>query len=240
MSAPDRPLVGVVGGVGPLATVYFCDLVVRLTDAGRDQDHVDMVVFNHAAIPDRTAFVLGHSTEDPGPVMADDARRLERFGASFVVIPCNTAHHFTDEVGRAVSVPVLSIVTETADEATRRAGGAGRVGVLATTGTIESGVYQRAFAERGVDVVVPDAAEQAAVMRIIYDQVKAGLPGDVDALVAVADGLVARGATVVVVGCTELSVVAHDNALLDDQRYVDSLDVLARRTIERAGAAVRG
>jgi aspartate racemase len=234
-----RPLVGVIGGVGPLATAYFLGKVVRLTQAERDQDHLDMVVFDHASIPDRTAFILGTSDEDPGPVMADDARRLEAFGARFLVVPCNTAHNFTDQVEAAVSVPVLSIIAETVDAARARVPGLTSIGLLATSGTASSGVYGRALTAEGIACLVPDDADQAIVMSVIYDQVKAGLPGDVTALRAVAGRLVERGAQVVVLGCTELSVVAEDENLLADPLFVDSLDVLARRTIERAGGTVR-
>lgn len=234
-----RPLVGVIGGIGPLATAYFLAKVVRLTEAERDQDHLDMIVFDHAAIPDRTAFILDGSTEDPGPVMAEDARRLESFGASFLVVPCNTAHNFTDEVVAAVGIPVLSIIDETVDEARRRVPEVGSIGLLATTGTGASGVYQRALAARGIACVLPDEADQDIVMSVIYDQVKAGKPGDVDAIRGVAGRLIDRGASLVVLGCTELSVVAEDEGLLADPRFVDSLDVLARRTIDRAGGRVR-
>lgn len=236
--ADGRVEVGVIGGVGPAATVCFLDLVVRHTAAERDQDHLDLVVLQHASIPDRTAYILGRSADDPGPVMAADARRLERLGVGFVVVPCNTAHHFTDEVAAAVGVPVLSIVDETADEVVQR-GDVARVGVLATSGTLAASVYQRAFAARGVEALVPDDAEQDVVMRIIYEQVKAGRPADVAALHGVADALQARGADVVVLGCTELSVVAAAHDLLADARYVDSLDVLARRTVQRAGYPLR-
>ncbi len=235
----ERPLVGVIGGVGPLATAYFLGKVVRLTQAARDQDHLDMVILDHASIPDRTAFILGTSTENPGLVMADDARRLERFGAAFLVVPCNTAHNFTDQVVAAVGIPVLSIIEETVDEAQARVPGVAAIGLLATSGTAASGVYQRALAARGIGCVLPDDADQAAVMSVIYDQVKAGLPGDVATVRAVAVRMVERGAQAVVLGCTELSVVAEDEDLLADPLFVDSLDVLARRTIERAGGRVR-
>lgn len=230
--------VGVIGGVGPLATVYFLDKIVRLTSAERDQDHLDMVVLQHSTIPDRTAFILGESDDDPGAVMARDARRLEAFGVEFVVVPCNTAHFFTEEIVAAVGVPVLSIVDETVAEARSRTD-LTAVGLLATSGTVRSGVYQRALATHGIDCLVPDPEDQQAVMRIIYEQVKAGQPVDVALLRRVVDGLVDGGAQLVLLGCTELSVVAEDADLLADPLYVDSLDVLARRTIERAGHRVR-
>jgi len=234
-----HPLVGVVGGVGPLATVAFLDAVVRLTEAERDQDHVDLVVLQHATIPDRTAHILGTSDEDPGPVMAADAARLERFGAGFVVVPCNTAHHYTAQIEAAVDVPVVSIVGETTAAAVARRPGLRAAGVLATEGTVASGVYQRSLEAAGVRALVPDAAGQAVVTGVIYDGVKAGAPVDLPGLLAVAEGLLADGAEVVLLGCTELSVVAEAGGLLDDARFVDSLDALARSTVSRAGHRLR-
>jgi aspartate racemase len=231
--------VGVIGGVGPAATVCFLDKVVRLTAADRDQDNVDLVVLQHSTIPDRTAYILGDSDENPGPVMAEDAHRLTLLGVEFIVIPCNTAHYFTQEVEAASGVPVLSIVDETLDEVVAR-GGVDTIALLATSGTLASGVYQRAAQARGLRVVEPEPDEQAVVMHVIYDQVKAGLPGDVSLLTGVADALLARGAQVAVLGCTELSVVADGTDLLADPCYVDSLDVLARRTVVRSGHALRG
>ena len=237
----DGPLVGVIGGVGPQATAYFLDMVVRLTDAARDQDHLDMVVLNHASIPDRTAFILGESDEDPGAVMAEDARRLAAFGVDFLVLPCNTAHHFVAQIEAAVPVTLVHIVDETVAEVARRVPGAAPVGLLATSGTVRAGVYQRALAAAGASCVLPDDAGQATLMRIIYEQVKAGRPVDLAAFHEVVAGVRARGAQAVILGCTELSVVAADHRLLEaDRALVDSLDVLARRTIERAGRRVRG
>ncbi|GEN78761.1 cysteate racemase [Actinotalea fermentans] len=239
MSARRLP-VGVIGGVGPQATAYFLDMVVRLTQADRDQDHLDMVVLNHASIPDRTAFILGRSTEDPGPVMADDARRLAAFGVDFLVLPCNTAHHFTQEIEAAVAVPLVNIVDETVAEVRRRVPGVGAVGLLATSGTVRAGVYQRAIEAAGARTVLPDDEGQASLMRIIYEQVKAGRPVDLEEFRTLVERVRAQGAEAVVLGCTELSVVAADFDLLaQDRSLVDSLDVLARRTIERAGGTVR-
>ncbi|KGM13218.1 cysteate racemase [Cellulomonas bogoriensis] len=231
--------VGVIGGVGPLATAYFMDKVVRLTRAERDQDHVDMVVLNHATIPDRTAFILGDSDQDPGPVMARDAERLEAFGVSFIVVPCNTAHFFTRRIVAAVQVPVLSIVAETVAEARSRLTDLTAVGVLATTGTVHARVYQDELERSGLTCLVPDEDDQAVMMEIIYDQVKAGRPVDMGAFAGVVHRLRSRGAQLVVLGCTELSVIAEDEDLIADPTYVDSLDVLVRRTIARAGHEVR-
>lgn len=234
----DRP-VGVIGGVGPLATAYFVQRVVQRTRAERDQDHVDMVVLNHATIPDRTDYVLGRSEADPGPVLARDARRLEEFGVSFLVMPCNTAHYFTQQVLDAISTPFVSIVDVTVAAARERVPGLRTVGLLATAGTVASRVYDDAFAAHDVSVITPDADDQDVVNRVIYEQVKAGHPADPDALRTVAGRLVDRGASVVVLGCTELSVAAVDHDLLDEPPFLDSMDELVRATIETAGHEVR-
>ncbi len=232
-------LAGVVGGSGPLATACFLETVVRLTDADQDQDHVDLIALQHATTPDRTAHVLGRCAQDPGPVMADDARRLERWGAELVVVPCNTAHHYLAQITAAVGVPVVSIVAETVAAAVARRPGLRAVGVLATEGTIAAKVYHDAFAGVGVDAVVPGPALQAVVSDIVYRGVKAGQRVDPGALIHVVEALVAQGAELVVLGCTELSVVALACGLLDDARVVDSLDALARATIRATGHAVR-
>jgi aspartate racemase len=243
--SPD--FVGVIGGLGPEATAVFLTLVARLTAAECDQDHVDMVVLDHASIPDRTAFILGLSAEDPGPVIAADAVRLARFGVSFLVIPCNTAHHFADQVTAAVDVPLLSIVDETVAECARRAAGPEAatsgpvtVGVLATAGTIRARIYEHALAAAGMECVIPDDEHQNLVTRIVYDAVKAGRPVDAEAFDRVVEHVRDNGAQVVALCCTELSVAATSLGLsTSDGFLVSSLDVLARRTIERAGKRVR-
>lgn len=242
-------LVGVLGGVGPLATVLFLERVVRLTDAARDQDHVDLVVLQHASVPDRTAFVLGRSAVDPGPVLAADARRLAGLGAGFLVLPCNTAHAFAGAIAAATPVPLLSAVDVTvsavlsSDAWTARLSGPPpeAVGLLATEGTVASGVYADAFGARGIKTLVPDVAGQATVTSLIYDGVKAGRGGDLTALDGVIANLRSRGAGAIVLGCTELSVAAEATpvGLLPDVVLVDALDELARATVLRAGRRLR-
>ena len=230
-----RSLVGVVGGVGPLATAYFLARVVHVTDARTDQEHVDLVVHQRASIPDRTAFLLGRSNADPGPVMAECARQLVGLGARSVVLPCNTAEPFLPQVEADAGVPVLGIVRATVEAAGQRVPGLRRVGVLATDGTLSARTYHDELARSGVEAVVPSVEDQAAVMAVIYEQVKAGRPADEHALSAVADRLVSAGAECVVLGCPELSVL-HDELLrVTPHVVVDSVDSLARATVRRAG-----
>lgn len=230
-----RSLVGVVGGVGPLATAYFLDRVVRLTDAATDQDHVDLVVHQRASTPDRTEFLLGRSDDDPGPVMAACARELVGLGARAIVLPCNTAEPFLPRIESAAGVPVLGIVRATVDAVVARLPGGEPVGVLATDGTLAVRTYDDELARVGRQALSPEVDDQALVMRVIYDQVKANRPADVAGLAAVVDRLLARGAGCVVLGCTELSVLAGALATLTRHVVVDSVDSLARATITVAG-----
>lgn len=230
--------VGILGGIGPMATVYFMRRVLDLTDASRDQDHVDMLVWNHASIPDRTAYLVGDSADSPGPVMAQDARELERAGAKFIAVPCNTAQAFQDEVVAAVDIPVIDIVEETLAAARAAVPGLTHVGILATDGTLRAQTYHRAAQAAGLTPVAPDDVVQKDVMSMIYDGVKAGMPVERDRFDAAVAHLRDKGAGAVLLACTELSILRTDLAV-DDPDVVDSLDALAARTVTMAGGRLR-
>ncbi|HYN65875.1 MAG TPA: amino acid racemase [Ornithinibacter sp.] len=230
--------VGVLGGLGPAATVHFMRRLVELTDAHRDQDHVDLLVWQHGSIPDRSAFLLGHG-DSPAPVLVADAVALERAGARFIAIPCNTAVVWVDQMRAAVSIEVLDTVAETVDAARAAVPGLRRLGLLATDGTLLAGTYGAAAAAAGVDLVTPSPDVQREVMSIIYDGVKAGEPVPRARFDAVVDHLRGLGAEAVALGCTELSVL-HGELGVEDHTVVDSIDALARRVVLRAGAPLRG
>ena len=109
----SKPLLGIVGGLGPLASAYFYELITQHTKAQKDQDHIDIILSSRASTPDRTAYITGKSPDCPLPYMIEDAVRLEQYGADALVIPCNTAHYFIDEVRNSVKIPVPSIIEET-------------------------------------------------------------------------------------------------------------------------------
>ena len=229
-----KQAVGVIGGVGPMATVYYMQRVIEMTKAGCDQEHINMLVFNDCDIPDRTAFITEKSPDNPLPVMAEDAKRLEAAGCEFVVIPCNTAHYFYDELEQAVEIPVVNIVEETIRYAKARVQDLSCVGIMATTGTIVTGTYQK-YAERaGLSFAVPDEDEQDLLMQIIYDGVKAGKPVPRADFDRVANHLRAKGAQCLILGCTELSVLKRDLPI-NDPDVLDSIDVLASETVRRSG-----
>lgn len=229
-----KQAVGVIGGVGPMATVYYMQRVIEMTKAGCDQEHINMLVFNDCDIPDRTAFITEKSPDNPLPVMVEDAKRLEAAGCEFVVIPCNTAHYFYDELEQAVEIPVVNIVEETIRYAKARVQDLSCVGIMATTGTIVTGTYQK-YAERaGLSFAVPDEDEQDLLMQIIYDGVKAGKPVPHADFDRVANHLRAKGAQCLILGCTELSVLKRDLPI-NDPDVLDSIDVLASETVRRSG-----
>jgi len=229
-------LLGILGGLGPMASAYFYEMITAHTDAERDQDHIDMILSSRASTPDRTEFIMGRSEDSPLPAMIEDARALEAFGARAIVIPCNTAHYFIEQVRASVSVPVPSIILETARFVRLR--GCRKVGILATEGTIHARAYQDALEREGVAWAVPDGAGQNALMEIIYSYVKRGILADPEMLYRVARPLQAAGCDAMILACTELSVAARECG--GDPLFVDSLEVLAYRAITMCEKKTKG
>lgn len=223
----NRKILGILGGLGPLSSAYFYELITNHTKASCDQDHIDIILSSRATTPDRTAYILGRSDRDPVPFMVEDAKLLEQYGADAIVIPCNTAHHFIEEVRRSVSVPVPSIITETVAHIARN--GHKKAAILATEGTVSSGAYQAEFERAGLGWAVPDKVGQSVITDIIYGDVKRGIVPPPEKLFAVADKLFAEGCTCAILGCTELSVLKRQ--FPEDTRFVDSLETLAFRAI---------
>lgn len=230
-----RREIGVIGGVGPAATAEFLARVVAWTDAGSDQEHADLVVLQHSSIPDRTAFIVGASDVSPAPVLAADAARLERLGVAAIVVPCNTATAFIGAMREAVTIDVVDIVETAIDDAL--AVGASRIGVLSTAGTRKAGAYVSAAAAKGVEVIHPSDTAQEHLNELIYGQVKAGKPVDPALYDAAIADVTSRGAQVIILGCTELSVAA--TAVGPREGVLDSLDSLAKATIRLAGCTLK-
>ena len=232
----NAPLLGILGGLGPYASAYFYELITKHTRADRDQDHINIILSSRASTPDRTDFILGNSDDSPLPWMIRDAVALEQFGATAIVIPCNTAHYFIHEVRRAVTVPVPSIITETVLHLKRS--GLQKAAILATTGTLSSGSYQEELTRFGLDYMTPDKPGRDLLMEIIYDDVKKGRIPPMEKLYRVADPLFAAGCDCAILACTELSLLHRDMLIhasrtgeTPDTRFVDSMTVLAEVSI---------
>lgn len=202
---PDR-ILGIFGGMGPEATANLYAEIIRLTSAARDQDHIPTLIYSLPQVPDRTAAIQAN---DPAiiPWLVEGVTRLEKAGAAFIVIPCNTAHYFHGQMQAAVSIPILHMIREAADEVVRRHPECKTVGLLATTGTLQTGLYAKEFAARGIGVVTPDeAVERDCVMQAVYGHIKAGTGRQEaeDLLARAGDHVEAKGAQVIVLGCTEI------------------------------------
>jgi len=221
-----------MGGMGPDATVDFMAKVIALTDSGRDQDHIHMLVDHDPTVPNRQVALRG---EDPEVArhLAAMARRLQDAGADFLVMVCNTAHAFADAIDEATSIPFFSIIDETVREIEIVCPTAQHVGLMATDGCIETGIYQRAVEASGRQAVVPDGDELSTLMDLIH-AVKAGdkSAGITAAMESVANKLVGKGADVLIAGCTEIPIVFEGKGF--SVPVVASTNVLAQRTVELA------
>jgi aspartate racemase len=244
-----RPFrIGVVGGVGPAATVDFLAKIVRHTPAGRDQEHLKVVLEQNPQIPDRTGNLLGDGA-DPTIALYSTCKRLEASDADIIAIPCNTAHAFVERIQPYLSVPIVNMLVETVEEIRRRFPGRRRIGLLATDGTVSSGVYRDVATNAGLELLVPDEARQRLVMTSIYGPqgVKAGFTSGPcrEHLLGALASLVERGAEVVILGCTELPLLLQQS---DDfavagrtVAIVDPTEVLARKCIRLScGAHANG
>jgi len=197
-----KKTIGIIGGMGPLATADLFEKIVGHTKAACDQEHLHVVIDSNTNIPDRTAALL-HGGADPLPELVKSAGRLEKMGADVLIMPCNTAHNYYDGIAAAVSVPVLHMVRLTAQALVER--GVKKAGLLATDGTVRTGIYQKSFAGSGVELLTPDEAGQRAVMEMIYQGVKAGdMAFDAQPARQAMERLLATGAEVLILGCTEL------------------------------------
>lgn len=231
-SRAKRPVLGVLGGLGPMSSVYFYEMLTTHTPARRDQDHLDIILSSRASTPDRTAYILGESEEDPFATMERDAEMLVQYGATLLAIPCNTAHYFYDRLARSLPVPILNMVRLTVRQA--KAGGCKRLGVMATSGTVDSHTYQRMCRAEGLECILPSAQSQKALMEIIYGQIKSGRPADMAMFGRVSDELRAAGCERAVLGCTELSLIKRDEKLTDPF-FLDSTEVLAKEALLACG-----
>ena len=231
----ERPIIGILGGMGPAATADLYQKIIAATPATRDQDHLHVVIWADPTVPDRTAALL-HGGEDPTPWLVRGARQLAAMGASLIAVPCNTAHAFFPRVRPSVPVPFVHMMEETASAIEVREPMADRVGLLATSGTIAARLYQEALARHHIEVVLPnDEIQERCVMGAIH-AVKAGRVGpDITAMVAEAASLlVDRGAMALITGCTELPLVFRDGDA--SVSVIDPTQVLAEAVVRRATA----
>lgn len=219
---------GVLGGLGPMATAYFMQLLTRMTDARTDQEHMEIVLYSKPSIPDRTKYILGESPVSPVPEMAAAGVKLREMGADLLAMPCITAHYFHRELEERTGLPIINAIDETV--LCLEDGNVKRAGLLATDGTIQSGLFQRAFEQKGITPILPSPDAQRDVMDLIYRQIKSGKEADMALFGRVSRELRDRGAEVILLACTELSLIKRDHPL--GRGYLDVMEVLARRAVQ--------
>lgn len=231
----NKKILGIIGGLGPAATTQFMNLIIEMTDAASDQEHMDMIVFNAPSIPDRTGYILDSTKPCPQEPMNDYGIRLATAGADYLAIPCMTAHYFYEGVEKHAGIPVIHAIRETALELQRA--GITKVGLMATDGTVRTRLFHDIFADHGIDVLTPSQQEQENVMHIVYDNVKAGLPADANRFHSASQELFANGAQRVILGCTELPLVKHQFDI--GPNFVDPMEILARKAILLCGGKLK-
>jgi len=224
---------GIIGGMGPLATAYLFNRIVEFTDAQKDQDHIDIVILNHATLPDRTKTIKSGKYENFISAIVKDGRELERLGVSNIAIPCNTSHFFYDEIQKRLDVNVINMVRETVLYIKNNKSDVKKVGIMATDGTIETRTYAKECILQGIEPVFPSQRMQQTVMSIIYDEIKNGKKGSLDRFTEVVDELRKNGCDMVILACTELSYFKEYHNI--PEYCIDAMDILVKKSIELSG-----
>ena len=225
--------------MGPAATVDLMSRIISMTDASADQEHIPMIVDSNTRIPDRTEAILGRG-ESPVPEMLASAKRLEAAGADFIVIACHAAHYYVPEIKDKIGIPVIDMPEETAK--LLKMNGVNRAAVLATDGTVLSGLYGAALERFGIQTVYPDDRQQKTVMSLVYDYVKKGVtdPADLprEEMTSIIGDLSSQGAEALLLASTELPI-AFSIMGLRSNAFIDPTVVLAKSAIRAAGAKRR-
>lgn len=218
---------GVIGGLGPFATAYFFDLILKMTDAKADQEHLEMVIYNCPSIPDRTSHILGKSKNNPVIPMIEIGNKLAALKVDYIAIPCITGHFYHSLLSQKIGVPIINMIQETAKYLHNN--GIEIVGLVATEGTVFSRIFQEELQFYGIRVIVPNRQGQDYVNSIIYKNIKVGIPPELDKFISVSQNLRKFGAEVIIIGCTELSLIKRDYPI--GAGYIDAMEVLAAQSI---------
>jgi len=228
---PEK-IIGILGGMGPEATVDLFHKIIKFTPTEKDQDHLRIIIDNNPKIPDRTAAILGKG-EDPLPALRESARNLEKAGADFIIIPCNTAHYFLPLIQESVKIPILNLIEETAKETRKRISPIQKVGLLASIGIYKTEIYHQYFKKFNIEVISPEEKDKEEIMKVIY-AVKAGdLSNEVKGnILKTTQKLIDKGAEAIITGCTEIPLILKEGDVLVP--IIDPTQVLAKIAVQKA------
>ena len=222
---------GVIGGMGPLATVKFYDKVVLNTDAHNDNEHIDLVVLNHSTMPDRTRCIIEKKDLEFLNVIKKDLEILDNIGVDVVAIPCNTSHYFYDEFSKYTNLKIINMIEETILEIKRR--GVKQVAVFGTIGTLNSKVYDKYAQKYGIEVKELSAEDKNSVMNIIYKITETNNLENKE-FIEILNKYCDKD-TIGIIACTELSLLDICKSI----NTIDALDVLVNKSIELSGAKIK-
>ena len=227
---PEK-IIGILGGMGPEATIDLFYKIIKSTPAGKDQEHLRIIIDNNPKIPDRTAAILGKG-EDPLPALQETARNLEKAGADFIIIPCNTAHYFLPLIQESVKIPILNMIEEAAKETQQRIPQIKKVGLLASIGIYKTEIYHQHFKKFNIEVTSPEEKDKEEVMKAIY-AVKAGNLSEwiKKSILKIAQKLIDKGAEVIIAGCTEIPLILKEGDVAVP--LIDPTQVLAKAAVQK-------
>lgn len=228
----SEKVIGILGGMGPEATIDLFYKIIKSTPAEKDQDHLRIVIDNNPKIPDRIAAISGKG-EDPLPALRETARNLEKAGADFIIIPCNTAHYFLPSIQESVKIPILNMIEGTAKETQKRIPQIQKVGLLASIGIYETEIYHQQFKKYNIEVISPEEKDKEEIMKVIY-AVKAGnLSEEVKKnILKIAQKLINKGAKAIITGCTEIPLILKEGDV--SVPIIDPTQVLAKAAVQKA------
>lgn len=235
-----KKTIGILGGMGPEATAYFFELIIKKTKASKDQEHIPVVIYSNPEVPPRTDAILG-TGPSPLPHLLEGVRVLREAGADFIVMPCVTAHFFYDQILSEVKVSFLNLVNEIVLWAMRKMPELKKVGLISSTGTLKAKLFHEAFGRERIEVMAPEEEEQEQVMEAIFGKegIKAGFTSgrNREIILDVAKSLVKRGAEAAIAGCTEVPLVLKETDI--EVPLIEPLEILAEVSILRAGYALQ-
>lgn len=226
-----KKLFGILGGMGPSASLHLCQLITQMTPASKDQDHLPYLLYNNPQIPDRTASIFG---KGPSPIkdLKRSVQTLEDSQCQFIAIPCNTAHHYIEELQLKTKRPIINMITETVNEISKNYSTHKKIGLLATSGTLKVRLFEKHFGSSHFKIITPsEEIQESIVMTAIY-QIKQGknLEQASHTLKAALDFFLAQEVHLIIAGCTEVSLALHsDNPELV---IIDPIKILAKKIID--------
>jgi aspartate racemase len=224
-----KKVLGIIGGMGPLATVKLFERIVILTDANSDQENLHILIDNNTKIPDRTEFILG-GKDDPKLELIKSAKRLQEMGADYLIMGCNTAHYFYKDIAPEIDIPFINMIEETTKHVLNFNKDIKKVGLLATSGTVNCGIYHEHFNKHGIEIITPSEEKQIYVTEIMYNIKKGIYDNSLSGFYQAIEEIKTQGVELIILGCTELSLAYTMYRL--EGNFVDALEVLATRAIK--------